>query len=385
VQARVISNTFEDDTVIAYIGAYGGGMSFTSCTYGHFASAEITGNIFRANYIVSQSEGAGGAGMEVIWTGDVMINDNFFEGNVAICSNPSGEAEGGGLRVMDEGVTGCGRKSLLHNQFLNNAVSANGLNCGAGLLLYQTTCTVSRCIFKENAVLGTGAGPNGLIGGGGGMKAASSSFRIENCILANNVSKLDGGGLLFVEGDVARFGSERTLVNCTIVGNQAGGHGGGMVVSQTPTFVSLNNILWADTAFAGDLEIKVADSIAGVAHCDVQGGYGGPGNINIAPAFVSGDPMFHLGKTSPCIGRGIDSVRLGGFWYFAPSVDFDGLPRPRPVGPQHCDIGAQEEPVTTDLKDGPAWQSFRFAYSRTTPTPSIRAQPSRSICRKCRT
>jgi hypothetical protein len=151
-------------------------------------------------------------------------------------------------------------------------------------------------------------------------------------------------------------GTEQVLVNNTIYDNNAS-VGGGLDIRDGANVFLFNNIFWADSAATGP-EINVSAATATFQYCDLQGGVitsggvvGGPGNININPLFVAGDPLFNLAPGSHCIGGGIDSVQFGGLWYRSPSSDYNGDPRPAPGHAQGPDIGAQEEQITVDVAE----------------------------------
>jgi len=77
-----------------------------------------------------------------------------------------------------------------------------------------------------------------------------------------------------------------------------------------------NCILWGDAN--GEI-LNWSDSSAAVIHSDIQGGYGGEGNIDADPLFVDpGNGDFHLGPHSPCIDSG-DNDAPG-----LPEFDFEG-------------------------------------------------------------
>ncbi len=326
--ARVVNNVIERDTAIGYLGVYGGGMTITASTDGYWPTAEITGNAFRSNYAAAQTQGVVGGGMELSWTGNVTVNENSFENNVAVCPSSS-QAVGGGVHATDQTKFGCGLKTFLHNRFLNNVVSCPGLSDGGGLEFYKASFTISGCIFDGNRLTGTVAGSTG---GGAGVSTNTSSFRIENSIFINNVSDLDGGGLLVSSEN--QVTEERILVNCTIVGNRAGRGGGGMAVTGLPSFVSRNNIFWNDSAQTGS-EVYPGTAEVNMECCDVQGGYSGLGNIDADPGFAL-PRVDSLTNDSPCIGAGT----LSG----APTIDIHGHPRPQPPGSMP-DMGAEESPI----------------------------------------
>jgi len=149
--------------------------------------------------------------------------------------------------------------------------------------------------------------------GGGGIAIESSTVNVENTIIALNNAEHAGG--------VALVTSARGLMNyCTVAMNSSNGvetaMGGSVTIS--------NTIVWGN---AGN-QVSSAQS---VSYSDVQGGYLGDGNIDVAPEF--NNPLmkdFSLLGTSPCIDTGV----------FA-GVNYDCVHVPRPYGDGY-DIGAYE-------------------------------------------
>ena len=67
-------------------------------------------------------------------------------------------------------------------------------------------------------------------------------------------------------------------------------------------------------------EISNYSSMTTVTYSDVQGGYGGTGNLNADPKFVAAAAgNYHLRVGSPCIDTGTTTG--------APTTDLDGTPR----------------------------------------------------------
>ena len=87
--------------------------------------------------------------------------------------------------------------------------------------------------------------------------------------------------------------------------------------------------------------------------------------IDADPLFVSSND-FHLQDNSNCIGAAIDSILVDGSWYYCPSTDFDGNPRPNPSGSMP-DIGAYENPLAipapTEIPAGDVSGTWTKAYS----------------------
>lgn len=108
--------------------------------------------------------------------------------------------------------------------------------------------------------------------------------------------------------------------------------------SSVPKFI--NCILWGNTPH----EVYVASDPPIMAYCNIQGGWAGVGNINVAPRFVDADGPdndpatwedndYHLSLRSPCVNAGDPAGSYTG------QVDMDGEDR---VMGSRVDIGADE-------------------------------------------
>jgi hypothetical protein len=169
--------------------------------------------------------------------------------------------------------------------------------------------TITNCTFSNNTT------PRD----GGGMRNYQSSPVLTNCIFSNNTANWGGG--------MYNYQSNTTFINCTFSGNMAGavGRGGGMLNYNSSSPTVTNSILW------GNIPEQIVDydhpsSSTIVNYSDVQGGWGGAGNINAEPCFVdpnNPDPNLQnlrLKPASPCIDAGDTTVVT---W----PLDSDGNPR----------------------------------------------------------
>jgi hypothetical protein len=245
---------------------------------------------------------------------------------------------------------------------------------GGGMCnIYNSSPTLINCVFIRNSA--TGPDPY-ICYGGGMFNTGNSSPIVINCTFSGNSSDYAGGGVrngdlyrgpanpilmnCMFSGNIAKAGgginnykSSPTLTNCIFTGNSAigvtppvywDGYGGGMsnwdscnpnlinctfsknfasgYVTLGGAIFDINNcnptltncILWGDTPdeiydYVGQ---SYVDSTARVTYSDVEGGWGGTGNINRNPLFVSG-PLgdYYLsqrkaGQTSdsPCVDTG---------------------------------------------------------------------------------
>jgi hypothetical protein len=291
------------------------------------------------------------------------LNNNIFERNRALAPSATQNASyGGGVLIR------AGSLEFRNNRVVDNLIqtspSVTAYGGGICLLAADGTelgdMTLSGNYIGRNRALGD----SNTIGGGIGIR--NEKPRIENNIIENNTT-VNGGGI-GIEGSLSA--PPAVLVNNTICDNHAT-VGGGALLRAGAIVVAFNNIFWADTA-QSQAEISVLGSTAEVHNCDVQGGYAGTGNIDLDPRFVVGDSLFNLTSKSPCIGRGIDSVQLGGVWFYAPAYDFSNRQRPMPLA-SRLDVGAQEEQITTpppeDVADQVVILPARFSLGQNYPNP----------------
>ena len=227
----------------------------------------------------------------------------------------------------------------------NIVESANG----AGICCWDNSNPVI-----ENVIVADNNGIGGSItnDGSGGISCKNSSPTLNNVLIVNNIGLMSGG--MFCNES-----SNPILLNVTIAGNKAYGS---INNNEAAAFISwqnskptlINTILWNDSL----TEIVVVDSAITIAYSDLQYGLDSiitynnatvnwrEGNIDVYPEFIDtaiGD--YHLKNSSPCIGAGIDSLEIGGVWYYCPLFDLEGNPRPNPPGTKP-DMGAYESPLS---------------------------------------
>ena len=111
---------------------------------------------------------------------------------------------------------------------------------GGGMYNYESSPTVTHCIFTGNTILHDGKGGAGMYNGGGSPTVSHCTFKDNNgegvgggmhnnrsgptvtcCIFTNNFASGSGGGMY-------NWMSRPTLSYCIFTNNRAFGHGGGM-------------------------------------------------------------------------------------------------------------------------------------------------------------
>jgi hypothetical protein len=101
--------------------------------------------------------------------------------------------------------------------------------------------------------------------------------------------------------------SNPEIINNTIVGNEGNSGAGIRCAASAPSI--LNTILWAQN---GDEILCDTSSNPSVAFSDIEGGWEGLGNIDMAPLFCDLELSdFRLSESSPCLGTGQDGANMG--------------------------------------------------------------------------
>ncbi|MCE3229585.1 MAG: repeat containing protein [Bacteroidetes bacterium] len=178
-----------------------------------------------------------------------VITNNLVTNTVGVVSTG-----GGGIRVGDGNPVIC-----------SNYISFNQARYGAGVVLNYTSGKITNNVIASNS-------------GGQQFNGGSGIWAIEESTLAP----------LYIE-------------NNTVVNNSApnsGGTGGFYMGGCSSAFVR-NNIIYGNWPA---LQVKIISSTVTVNYNDIQGGYPGPGNINMDPLF--GGNNYYLTSASPCIDAG---------------------------------------------------------------------------------
>lgn len=206
-------------------------------------------------------------------------------------------ADAGGAVFIDEPFQPSA--TIVDCKFLDNFGYIRG---GAMCLVDGAETEINNCIFTGNTAY------DGIGGAGGGAISTHNAFpHIENCLFFNNES--DEGGALHFD-----FNSVPSLQNCTIANNNALNLGGGIYLKSSYGPSATNSIIWNNTPDQLFLEGSDID----ITYSDVQDGHSGVGNINSDPLFVTGvNGNFYLSQTSagqavdsPCLNSGSDLASM---------------------------------------------------------------------------
>ncbi|HOF60271.1 MAG TPA: right-handed parallel beta-helix repeat-containing protein [Candidatus Latescibacteria bacterium] len=274
--------------------ASGGAVAFYTGGTGQFTATTFTGNTSTSWGGAAYIEGAGA----------ITFSSCTFE------SNTSG-TKGGAVAVYRS----TGLISFQATEFRgNHSGSESGIVELYGAAGVVVTATFTDCLVENNT-----AASDAMIYG-----ENYSNTTITNCVFRNNTGSSHGAGLELYGGNAfatvtgsvfanntASRGAAMSIkwyatlnaTNCTFVGNNITEAGmGGAVYAYYNTTVNLKNcVVWGNTPN----QMYAQSTTINVTYSDVQGGWGGTGNIDADPLFVSaatGD--YRLQPASPCIDTG---------------------------------------------------------------------------------
>jgi hypothetical protein len=228
-------------------------------------------------------------------TDETAVLDGFTitAGNAKVRRLPGPQNYGGGMHNL-------GANPTVTNCTFSGNVAYDG---GSGMVNFGSSPTVTNCTFSGNFSYS-----------GGGMYNYVSSPTVTNCAFLNNAGWTGGG--------MYNNTSSPTVTNCTFTANKAYKDCGGMYNKSSSSKVT-NCILWGNTPD------QIYGSMSMVTYSDIEGGWGGFGNIDADPCFA--DPCngdYHLKSqvgrwdpnsqswvqdavTSPCIDAGNPGCPLG--------------------------------------------------------------------------
>ena len=116
-------------------------------------------------------------------------------------------------------------------------------NDGGGMLLVQSSPTISNCIIKNNVIL---VEHDGFGYGGGASCFFESNPIIKNTLIEGNYAEFGGGGIC-CEAD-----SHASLVNCDVLGNKSLEIGGGIWVLNESSLNINNSIIFENSSSLGN-------------------------------------------------------------------------------------------------------------------------------------
>ncbi len=361
-----ISSTIIDGNQSSHVVAFGSGEGSTAIIIG---------------FTIQNGSSDPGGGIHC-WISNPTIDNNIITGNSALAgggiycyqSNPTIVSNS----INQNSATGGGGIycSYSYPTIINNIISGNSVTGnGGGINCYSSSPVVTNNVINENSANIAGglychtfSNPtisNNIISGNsanyaGGVYCYNSTPVIVNNTISANSANAYGGGIYCFE-------SSPTITNNTITGNSANVSGGGIYCELVSNPTITNTIFWADSA-SYSAEIDFDDSSSPYfTYCDIQGGWGGEGNIDVDPLFRDPENFdFHLKAdscgdvyNSPCIDAGDPAIfdsMLGCDW---------GL------GELRSDMGAYGgEGIPTDVDEEQTPDiPLRFLLSQNYPNP----------------
>ncbi|MCH7872672.1 MAG: hypothetical protein IID33_13325, partial [Planctomycetes bacterium] len=213
---------------------------------------------------------------------------------------------------------------------------------GGAILCNGASPSILNCIFIDNSA-----------DLGGAVNVVDGNPTFTNCAFIRNSATGNGGGM-------NNDNSGPILTNCTFADNAASS-GGGLYNANGSTPTLANCIVWGDIP---DAIVDVTGASSTVRYSNVQGGWGGTGNINGNPLFADTPAAdYRLSAGSPAIDAADnDSVPFG------VALDVDLLSR------------FLDDPNTPDTGNGtpPIVDMGPYEFQITPPTPPNDLQASDS-------
>lgn len=292
------------------------GMRFVNTTANGQEASLLTHCILQGGRAVgSLAEDKDGGAIQCVNSADVILRHCTLTGNYA-------DDEGGALYL--------GAQSNIRvedSQFIGNEAwfSGGAIHCAGSspVIVNSTIDSNESTVFAGGIAAWNGSHfrmenvrvINCVAGAVCGFYSVASSPEMVGCLLAGNTSTLGNGG-----GGGLTSNSHVRLINTTIAGNSVAQGGAGVWV-YVSTIEITNSIIWANQP---DAISRDSGSTVTVTYSDIEGGWPGIGNLDLAPEFAGGDPHpYALGELSPCIdAANPDTTGLG-----LPETDLAGNPR----------------------------------------------------------
>ena len=186
-----------------------------------------------------------------------------------------------------------------------------------GIICFYSSPSISNCILRNNHTISSGGGiliwvhANPLVTccevydnsawGGGGIYTGSEGL-FENCIVSNNSSIYEGGGIRIYDSE-----SKVEIINCVITDNITSDWEGGGIAAYFSSVDVVNSIV------RDNIPDQIAEgySVLTVSYSNIGRNWPGIGNINQDPLFYEYPILglkFLLEPSSPCIDTGDPSI-----------------------------------------------------------------------------
>jgi len=270
-----------------------------------FANGEDTTSVI-AGFTIRNGRAVYGSGIRCRNNSNPLIRDNMIRDNNGFSF---GGGAGGGLYINNSSPR------IENNVITNNEVNGE-TGAGAGIYGLNSASVIIGNVIADNTANGY------FYGIGGGICFGGSSPEISGNTIAHNTATAGiGGGLCFGEC-TAQLSANTIFENTSLFGSG--------IYSESSDLNIVNTIIWGNGA---DSNIVYHGTIPAINYCDIQGGWGGTGNIDCDPQFCDPDNGdFYLDAESCCFGSGEGGSDIGAFGagcglpcddYYVPG-DFNG-------------------------------------------------------------
>jgi hypothetical protein len=308
----------------------------------HVAGGDGIGSTLDWN--ASGGGGAYGAGIYSDLGSNLTLQGCSISGNTALGGDggkghytragDAGDAYGAGICCGRDGTATINNCTVSNNQ-ATGGIGGTGEDCdpagrsgyayGGGVCCDSNSIsTIDNCVISRNITSG-GIGGRGeasidvepALGGSGGNSYGGSIYynsdsvsTVENCLISGNTAVSGHGGGAFTAGEgvggdggdaycggmYCAAGSKITILNCTIIANRviAEDGGTGQVYGATGStyeaglYCEPDSIeIVTDCIVWGNYGQAIYGGEPNVTYCDVEGGWPGKGNIDVAPCFIS--------------------------------------------------------------------------------------------------
>jgi len=337
-KGTVASKIFELDP--SAVLRAGGGIYF------HSSGGKATHNIIEGNELHTDALLTGSMGGGVLGRGGdgqlIVLRHNIIRNNSVV--GPTENTWGGGAALIGGGFL------VENNTIGQNSLNAlSGWSDGGGMFISLLPYSKEIGLFRNNIITANQAMSSKKWGYGGGITIActfdSSRAQLLNNVIAENFAEGWDGGILLWHDRI-------DMINNTLIANRAETNGNSLgFYEPCHDMVIMNNILWSDVDnekrnvfFDGEGALT---EFSGLVFCDniletpflLEDPVTAIDNTYMEPIFE--EESYSQAESSPGIGRGADSIMMGGMLYIAPSLDLAGNPRPH-GSDQWVDIGALE-------------------------------------------
>ena len=216
-------------------------LTISNCTVngnlngGGITNGDGTINVFES--VISGNDSRGGFGPAIDNSfGTINVTNSTISGNSG--HNAIMNGVGATATFVNSTVSNNAERGILNNGTLTMIGGSITGNANGGIILSGNSVMIGVTVANNSNSGGTAHGGGGIFSGG-------NSNTIINCLVTNNFSSLNGGGI--------RNAGHTTIINTTISGNTSNGLGGGLdqIDGGFANFLGINLTITNNRAFFG--------------------------------------------------------------------------------------------------------------------------------------